>query len=223
MKYVKLFEAFLKVNEASVILDTALDTPEDEKVFFEYLKANGIKHKVINAEGPAGGHPEIEYTGSKEALMKMIDDKFDDGSGDLSFYYDMIEESITEAVKFDVEFEAEEDGQFHIEEESVKKWSFSPVPPIKVVSIEGTIGEEANNISAVLSNGDKLQFEAKYHTGPPNAHLKNYGWLTINDKKHDVKDRFMDNLESYGSFMLAFLNTYAQVQYSDETLGAHGN
>lgn len=56
----------------SITLDTASDLNKIKK----YAKSKGILVKVINPEGPGGGWPVVEYTGSKEALEDFIDTFF---------------------------------------------------------------------------------------------------------------------------------------------------
>jgi len=47
------------------------------------LKENGIKMKVIEENGPAGGNPVVEYTGTDNALRKLLSDPDTD---DIYFY-----------------------------------------------------------------------------------------------------------------------------------------
>ena len=60
-----------------------LEEPEMKLKFEKYLKANGIKMKIIEEHGPAGGNPVVEYTGTDNALRKMLSDPNTD---DIYFY-----------------------------------------------------------------------------------------------------------------------------------------
>lgn len=64
--------------EATVTLDAM--EPE-EKSLVAFCKKNGIKWKVVNMTGPAGGWPEVEYVGKKKDLEKMIQKFWGDDSG----------------------------------------------------------------------------------------------------------------------------------------------
>jgi hypothetical protein len=58
------------VNESKVELDT-FDFEAEE--LQSYLKKNGIKAKLVDAHGPAGGAPVYKYSADKNTLKKMID------------------------------------------------------------------------------------------------------------------------------------------------------
>ena len=75
-----------ELDEANVTLDAMEPT---EKGLVDFCKKKGIKWKVINMNGPAGGYPEVEYIGKKKDLEKMIQDFWGDDSG--------LEEFINEA------------------------------------------------------------------------------------------------------------------------------
>ena len=46
--------------------------PNEEFVFTDMLEAAGVQYKVIDPEGPGGGWPVIEYTGTKEQLAPVM-------------------------------------------------------------------------------------------------------------------------------------------------------
>ena len=75
-----------ELDEANVTLDAMEPT---EKGLVDFCKKKGIKWKVINMNGPAGGYPEVEYVGKKKDLEAMIKDFWGDDSG--------LEEFINEA------------------------------------------------------------------------------------------------------------------------------
>ena len=58
------------------VFSITLDTATDLNKIKMYAKSKGISVNVVNPEGPAGGWPEVEYTGSKEALEGFIDKFF---------------------------------------------------------------------------------------------------------------------------------------------------
>ena len=64
--------------EAVVTLDAM---EPDEKSLVAFCKKNGIKWKVVNMTGPAGGWPEVEYVGKKKDLEKMIQKFWGEDSG----------------------------------------------------------------------------------------------------------------------------------------------
>ncbi len=82
--------------EATVTLDAM---EPDEKSLVAFCKKHGIKWKIVNMTGPAGGWPEVEYVGKKKDLEKMIK-TFWEGDGEDSGLAEFIEESsIFEAIK----------------------------------------------------------------------------------------------------------------------------
>lgn len=67
-----------ELDEANVTLDALEPT---EKSLVAFCKKKGIKWKIINMNGPAGGHPEVEYVGKTADLEKMIKDFWGEDSG----------------------------------------------------------------------------------------------------------------------------------------------
>jgi hypothetical protein len=78
-----------KLDEANVTLDAMEPT---EKSLVDFCKKKGIKWKVINQNGPAGGWPEVEYVGKKKDLEEMIK-KFWEGDGEDSGLAEFINEA----------------------------------------------------------------------------------------------------------------------------------
>ena len=68
-------KSLLNLSEATVTLDTV---NLEDKLLQDFLKKNDIKFKVINKHGPAGGWPEVEYSGTKSSLEKLIHNYFGD-------------------------------------------------------------------------------------------------------------------------------------------------
>lgn len=64
------------------VFSITLDTATDLNKIKMYAKSKGISVNVVNPEGPAGGWPEVEYTGSKEALEGFIDKFFPQDADD---------------------------------------------------------------------------------------------------------------------------------------------
>jgi hypothetical protein len=101
------------------------------------------------------------------------------------------------------------------EKNAVVGWSFSPVPPVTVVSVTGHVEEERSDLTIKLSDGTILQFQCTYHIGPPDGRKRDYAILII-DGKHECDERdvcdvtkaYMENLEEYGNNILAVLKTY---------------
>ena len=83
MKYIKLFEQYL--NEATIRLD-ALEP--DSKYLKKLLKKHNVEMQILDyTYNRPGGIPEVELTGKKEDLKKVIsDDKYGWGDPDLEEY-----------------------------------------------------------------------------------------------------------------------------------------
>jgi hypothetical protein len=60
-----------KVTEATVVMD-AIDPKS--KTLKKLLKKYNVKMKVLTMNGPGGGHPEVEMTGSREDLQSVLAD-----------------------------------------------------------------------------------------------------------------------------------------------------
>ena len=76
------------VAEATVVMD-AIDPKSN--VLKKLLKKHNVKMKVLTMNGPGGGHPEVEMTGSKEDLQAVLADPNGWDDSDLGEY---IEESL---------------------------------------------------------------------------------------------------------------------------------
>ena len=73
------------MKDYTIEIDTCVDvTKEDginiinpegenaENYFLEKLAMAGVKYKIIDTNGPAGGWPIIEYTGTKDELAHVL-------------------------------------------------------------------------------------------------------------------------------------------------------
>jgi hypothetical protein len=78
------------VNESKVELDT-FDFEAEE--LQSYLKKNGIKAKLVDAHGPAGGAPVYVYSADRATLKKMLDNFWLEGEHgeNAKEWYDLIE------------------------------------------------------------------------------------------------------------------------------------
>ena len=85
-----------ELDEAKVELDAI---EPDEEGLVKFCKKKGIKWKIINMNGPAGGYPEVEYIGKKKDLEQMIK-TFWEGDGEDSGLAEFIEEGVL-TVSFD--------------------------------------------------------------------------------------------------------------------------
>jgi len=85
-----------ELDEANVTLDAI---EPDEEGLVKFCKKKGIKWKIINMNGPAGGYPEVEYVGKKKDLEQMIK-SFWEGDGEDSGLAEFIEEGVL-TVSFD--------------------------------------------------------------------------------------------------------------------------
>ena len=91
-KKIKSWEDKKKVNESfgndeifSFTWDTCVDVKKENNtwvidrngddeayIFDDLLKENGIEYEIVNPDGPGGGWPEIQYTGTKAQLAKVM-------------------------------------------------------------------------------------------------------------------------------------------------------
>ena len=83
-----------ELDEANVTLDAI---EPDEEGLVKFCKKKGIKWKIINMNGPAGGYPEVEYIGKKKDLEQMIK-TFWEGDGEDSGLAEFIEEGVLTVV-----------------------------------------------------------------------------------------------------------------------------
>lgn len=70
----RMFEAIKyaeSVLEATVVMDA---TDPKSKTLKKLLKKHNVKLKVLTMNGPGGGHPEVEMTGSREDLQAVLAD-----------------------------------------------------------------------------------------------------------------------------------------------------
>ena len=81
------------VHEATVVMD-AIDPKS--KTLKKLLKKYNVKMKVLTMNGPGGGHPEVEMTGSREDLQAVLADPNGWDDPELGEY---IEEKIEEKIK----------------------------------------------------------------------------------------------------------------------------
>ena len=74
----------------TIEMDTCLGFSEHEAIntitFFKFLEANDIAPNIITWNGPAGGNPLVHYTGTDEALRKMLIEQFECDDEDVEFY-----------------------------------------------------------------------------------------------------------------------------------------
>ena len=83
----------LSIHEATVVMD-AIDPKS--RTLKKLLKKYNVKMKVLTMNGPGGGHPEVEMTGSREDLQAVLADPNGWDDPELGEY---IEEKIEEKIK----------------------------------------------------------------------------------------------------------------------------
>lgn len=149
--------------------------------------------------------------------MRNINEHFNSAIKFESFSsFNKVNESETN-INFDVEYSGDFEGEDPVEKKKVSEWSFTPIPPITVTEVSGSVDTERDNIDIKLSNGDSIQFECFYITGAGN-NSKEFAKIIIHEageydaKEHDVKDEFMEHLEQYGSVVLAILECYKDLR-----------
>ena len=70
-------------------MDTCLDfTNPITLEFLAYLEANDILMNITEWNGPGGGNPVVEYTGTEEALRELLSSEigFDCDDEDVEYY-----------------------------------------------------------------------------------------------------------------------------------------
>jgi hypothetical protein len=84
----KIAKLFLDNKLFSVTMDTVCDVnngkidfnEEYETTYFlDFLSQHNIKYKVLQANGPGGGWPLIEYTGKARDIIQLLIGPFDSG------------------------------------------------------------------------------------------------------------------------------------------------
>jgi hypothetical protein len=68
---------------ATIALDTCYNerTETIDGVITSFSEQYNITGKVVDPRGPAGGWPIVEWTGTEDALFRLVTDCYDDGSG----------------------------------------------------------------------------------------------------------------------------------------------
>jgi phosphotransferase system HPr-like phosphotransfer protein len=95
------------------------------------------------------------------------------------------------------------------EKNAVLGWSFSPVPPVTVVSVTGHVEEERSELTITLSDETVIDFKSVYHIGPADGRKRDQATLTVDgEHEYEVTKEYMENLEEYGNNILAVLKTY---------------
>jgi hypothetical protein len=76
MDHIITFEAdtcvTLKKVGKKYVIDEDPNDGNESFYFAEIVKKSGAKYKVLAAEGPGGGWPLIEYSGTKKQLLPII-------------------------------------------------------------------------------------------------------------------------------------------------------
>lgn len=99
------------------------------------------------------------------------------------------------------------------EETEIKRaeyWTSKVDPKVFLTKVEGTIGEERNDLDFYFSNGKKAEFSSYYEIGPHLRYDSDYAYIMIDGKKHDIKEKFFDYLSS-GSVIGTCLGIYDEI------------
>jgi hypothetical protein len=108
----KLLDAFNatfeSVSEATVVVDA---TDPKSKILKKLLKKHNVKLEVLRKVGDAGGHPEVELTGSKEDLQAVLHSEDGWYTDDLDEYIEESNGTFNVKVKslFEAEIKSDED------------------------------------------------------------------------------------------------------------------
>jgi hypothetical protein len=115
-------------------------------------------------------------------------------------------------VDFSVEFkdypETEED-----EKKITDEWTSKYDPKVFLTSVSGEIGEEVVDLDFKFSNGDKVNLDVYYTTGPHNyGYSKDHAIFTLNGREYNIPmDKYMEHLE-YGSVVKAAMEIYDSIK-----------
>ena len=96
-------------------------------------------------------------------------------------------------------------------------WKSKSSPGIYLKSVSGEIGEEYTDLDFVFSNGDRSNLYFYYLLGPTTKSFtnKDEGIFTLNGKKYDVKEKYLELIES-GSIVRACLDLYDGIKSKGE-------
>ena len=115
-------------------------------------------------------------------------------------------------VDFNIEFkdypETEED-----EKKISDEWTSKYDPKVFLTSVSGEIGEEVVDLDFKFSNGDKVNLDVYYMTGPHNyGYSKDHAIFTLNGREYNIPmDKYMEHLE-YGSVVKAAMEIYDNIK-----------
>jgi hypothetical protein len=70
---------------ASIELDVTIDGLKNA-AFVDFLEANNILFRVIEWQGPGGGNPYVEFSGTRAALEKLIRTHYESGDKEQDDY-----------------------------------------------------------------------------------------------------------------------------------------
>lgn len=122
---------------------------------------------------------------------------------------------------FNIEYKGDFSESWMSEKINLSEWKFNPSPDITVVSAEGSVDTERDNVCLALSNDDIIEFSCYYVSGGPGKGYegntrKDFAKIVIREdgscmgEEYDVTEDFMKNLEQYGSVVLAILECYKE-------------
>jgi hypothetical protein len=98
-------------------------------------------------------------------------------------------------------------------------WKSKSIPGTYLKSVSGEISEETTDLDFDFSNGDLANLYFYYEAGP--GHVEDYankdkGIFTLNGKEYDVKEKYLELLES-GSVVRACLDLYDGIKSKGES------
>ena len=64
------------------------DSIRHEKKVIAIAKKHGVIAKMVDPEGPGGGHPVYEFTGTRAQLEAFVIEFYDAGPDDVEFYFE---------------------------------------------------------------------------------------------------------------------------------------
>jgi hypothetical protein len=123
---------------------------------------------------------------------------------------------------FRIEYKGDFTESWLAEKIKLSEWKFNPSPDITVVSADGSIDTERDNVKIILSNGDEIEFSCYYVSGGPGKGyngkpIENFASILIREngssatREYNVVEEFQENLEQYGSVVLSILELYKKL------------
>lgn len=184
------------LNKSAMAIGKALGGREGE------MKADAISRlfipntKVVDAPKPKSvvENSEPKEKGEKKVLLDLGIIGFED--------------------YFDIEWKDSFDHPSHIKTE-VEKAEKYDTNGVKIVDISGVVTDDMTDMTIQLSDGTEIHCDAGFPVGPPNPKRKEHAIISYGNFRKDMVDEYQNNLENYGSVILAIMKCYEMTKKPD--------